>query len=172
MAHASTELIAALRKTAARLRNGAHYAWGHHGACNCGNLLQTITPFSESELRRTAHQSTGEWTELFESYCPSTGSPLDLIARHLEAIGLTPTDMRHVEYLSDRAVLQHLKGGFRWLKRNKKEDVIDYFEAFADMLEEKMIETLPFSLEALLTSSNSEVAAKKRNTQALPVLPD
>ena len=169
MAHASIELIAALRETAQRLRNGAHYAWGHHGACNCGNLLQTITPLSESELRRTAHQSTGEWTELFESYCPSTGSPLDLIARHLEAIGLTPTDMRHVEYLSDKDVLHHLKGGFRWLKRNKREDVIDYFEAFADMLEEKMVENFPLSLEALFERSDSKISDPALITDPMPV---
>jgi len=36
-------------------------------------------------------------------------------------------------------VLEHLPGGFRWLKKNKREDVILYFETFADMLEEKLL---------------------------------
>ena len=153
MAHPSFELIAALRETALRLRNGSHYAWGHHGACNCGNLLQTITPLSENEIRRTAHESVGEWTELFRDYCPSTGSPLDLIASRLNEFGLTPTDMQHIEYLSDKSVLQYLEGGFRWLKRNKREDVIAYFEAFANQLEEKLAESLPLSLNELLSDT-------------------
>ncbi|MFT3949740.1 MAG: hypothetical protein QM763_22440 [Agriterribacter sp.] len=40
MAYPNTKLIEALRNTAQRLRKGAHYAWGNHGACNCGNLLE------------------------------------------------------------------------------------------------------------------------------------
>ena len=43
MAKPSLELIDALRKTANRLKTGAYYAWGNHGGCNCGNLLQVIT---------------------------------------------------------------------------------------------------------------------------------
>jgi hypothetical protein len=50
MAHANIELIEALRETARRLKNGAHYAWGHHGSCNCGNLLQTVTDLSAREI--------------------------------------------------------------------------------------------------------------------------
>lgn len=154
MAHPSLELIAALRETARRLRNGSHYAWGHHGACNCGNLLQTITPLSENEIRKTAHEAVGEWTELFRDYCPSTGSPLDLIASRLNEFDLTPTDMRHIEYLSDKSVLQHLEGGFRWLKRNKREDVVAYFEAFANQLEEKLAESLTLSLDELWSDTD------------------
>jgi hypothetical protein len=37
--------------------------------------------------------------------------------------------------LSDKAVLQFLPGGFRWLKRNQKADVVAYFLAFAKKLE-------------------------------------
>jgi len=44
MAFPNTVLIEALRTTAKRLSDGATYAWGNHGACNCGNLLQVITP--------------------------------------------------------------------------------------------------------------------------------
>jgi hypothetical protein len=155
MAHPNVNLINALRETAERLRKGAHYAWGHHGACNCGNLLQTITPLSENEIRKAAHESIGEWTELFESYCPSTGSSMDFIASRLKEVGLTGIDMRHIEYLSDKEVLQHLEGGFRWLKRNKKEDAIAYFEAFANLLEEKWAASIPLSLQQLLDISPS-----------------
>ena len=50
MAKPSIELVQALRETARRLQNGAHYVWGHHGACNCGNLLQVITSLDEKEI--------------------------------------------------------------------------------------------------------------------------
>lgn len=51
---------------------------------------------------------------------------------------MTPTDIHHIEYLSDRAVLEQLPGGFRWLKRNVREDVILYFEAYARLLEQQL----------------------------------
>ena len=139
MATPTIELISALRETASKLRNGAHYAWGHHGACNCGNLLQTVTQLSEGEILRYAHTGTGEWTELAEEFCPVTNAPITLLITRLQEIGLTPTDIHHIEYLTDKEVLRHLEGGFRWLKRNKREDAIAYFEAFANMLEERLL---------------------------------
>jgi cytochrome b involved in lipid metabolism len=38
--------------------------------------------------------------------------------------------------------LNNLPGGKRWLKRNKKEDAIVYFETFANVLEEKLLKTI------------------------------
>ena len=159
MAKPTPELIHALRETANRLRNGAHYAWGHHGACNCGNLVQVITRLSQGEILRYAHTGIGEWTELAESFCPVTNAPITLIMKKLEESGLTPTDIHHIEYLSDREVLNHLPGGFRWLKRNKREDAIDYFEAFAGLLEEQLLqsidirEVVAFRAEPLIESA-------------------
>ena len=107
MAKATIELINALRETASRLRSGAHYAWGHHGACNCGNLVQVVTRFTEGEILRYAHTGTGEWTEMTEEFCPVTNAPLTLVITKLEEIGLTPSDIHHIEYLSDKTVLQN-----------------------------------------------------------------
>ena len=149
MANATIELVNALRETARRLRNGANYSWGHHGACNCGNLLQVVTHLSESEIRQYAHTATGEWTELAQEFCPVTNAPLTLIITKLEEIGLTPTDIHHIEYLTDREVLQNLPGGFRWLKRNKKEDAIIYFETFANVLEEKLIQHIKVDIDSI-----------------------
>jgi hypothetical protein len=146
MANPSILLINALRETALRLRNGAHYSWGHHGACNCGNLLQVITSFTENEILRHAHTGTGEWTELAEEYCSATNAPVNTVVSALQQAGLTPTDIHHIEYLTDKEVLHRLPGGFRWLKRNVREDVILYFDAFADLLEEKLIGSLPLDL--------------------------
>ena len=142
MAKPSIELIEALKETARRLRSGVHYSWGHHGACNCGNLLQVITPLTEGEILRYAHTAVGEWTELADEYCATSNSPVSLVMSKLEQAGLTPVDIRHIEYLTDREVLNQLPGGFRWLKKNVREDVILYFEAFADLLEEKLIQSV------------------------------
>jgi hypothetical protein len=139
MAHANLELISALRETASRLRNGAHYAWGNHGSCNCGNLLQVLTKLSKEEIIRYAQTGLGEWTELAEEYCAITDAPVSLLIHKLERLGLTATDIHNIEYLQDKKVLEKLPGGFRWLKKNVKEDVIVYFETFADILEDKLI---------------------------------
>ncbi len=124
MAKPGIELIAALLTTANSLRNGAYYAWGNHGACNCGNLLQSVTTLSREEIVRYAQSGSGEWTELAEEYCADSNAPVDLLIRKLELLGLTPVDIRNIEYLQDKEVLHALPGGFRWLKRNIREDVM------------------------------------------------
>lgn len=153
MAHPSFALINALRNTAIKLQNGSKYAWGHHGACNCGNLLQTITQLSEGEILRYAHTGIGEWTELAQEFCPITNAPLNLVFSSLQAIGLTPTDIHNIEYLADKEVLNFVEGGFRWLKKNKREDVITYFNAFAAMLEEKLLMQIDIDVSNLPTTS-------------------
>ncbi|MBL7707880.1 MAG: hypothetical protein JNJ86_02360, partial [Chitinophagaceae bacterium] len=42
---------------------------------------------------------------------------------------------------------------FRWLKRNVRENVILYFEAFADMLEEKLLKTVTIDMTAMISTS-------------------
>ncbi|HOZ79821.1 MAG TPA: hypothetical protein PLY34_17625 [Ferruginibacter sp.] len=155
MAKPSIELIAALRETASRLKNGAHYAWGHHGACNCGNLVQVVCNLTQGEIIRYAHTGTGEWTELAEEYCGITNAPYTLLVSKLQDLGLTPTDIQHIEYLDDKEVLQYIEGGFRWLKRNKREDAIAYFEAFANMLEEKMALQINIDFSKILSMETS-----------------
>jgi len=142
MAIANFELIHALRVTALRLENGADYAWGHHGACNCGNLLQVITRLSKEEIVRFAQTGVGEWTELAEEYCGATSAPVDMLILELQKLSLTPTDIHNLEYLQDKSVLEKLPGGFRWLKRNVREDVVVYFRTFANLLEERISDEL------------------------------
>lgn len=136
MAYPTTKLVDGLRQAAAGLRNGAYYAWGHHGACNCGHLLQATTQLSKEEIITAAQSASGEWTEIAEESCSITGAPVDLLLTKLQQLGLTPTDIHNIEYLDNREVLNHLPGGFRWLKRNIREDVIVYFETMAEMMEE------------------------------------
>lgn len=153
MAKPSFELVQALKETASRLKNGAYYAWGNHGGCNCGNLLQVVTQLSKDEILQYAHSGIGEWTELAEDYCGVTNAPISLLLKKLQEIGLTPTDIHNLEYLEDKTVLQNLPGGFRWLKKNLREDVIVYFETYAQLLEEQLIEQIQIPTELFKTNN-------------------
>jgi hypothetical protein len=137
MAYANVRLIQALRSTAARLRSGAPYQWGHLGMCNCGHLAQTITRRSKREIHEAALALGGEWRERARDYCPTSGYPIDAIIRELLACGLGPSDLADLEYLADDRVLQRL-GPDRELHRNQREDAIDYLEAWADLLDEEL----------------------------------
>lgn len=149
MALPTTELINALRATADRLRNGAYYAWGNHGACNCGNLVQSLTSLTKEEILRYAQSGIGEWTELAEEYCKDTKAPVNLLVHKLQMAGLTPVDIHNIEYLADKTVLALLPGGFRWLKRNSREDVILYFETYDNLLEEKALSQIEIRYQDL-----------------------
>lgn len=142
MAHPNLTLIGALRQAANNLRGGAPYAWGNHGACNCGHVLQVITHLSKEEILKQAHTGIGEWTELAEDYCSVSNAPAYMLIAKLEAIGLTPTDIHCLEYLKDKSVLKKLPGGFRWLKKNVREHVVLYFETFAQMLEDQLLQSI------------------------------
>ena len=150
MATPNLTLINALRETAERLRNGASYAWGNHGACNCGNLTQVVTKLSKEEILQYAHTGIGEWTELAEDYCGVTDAPASLLISKLQQIGLTPSDIHNLEYLEDKKVLEQLPGGFRWLQRNVREDVILYFETYASMLEEQLLAAIDVNIEEMI----------------------
>jgi hypothetical protein len=86
-----------------------------------------------------AQTGIGEWTELAQDYCGVTNAPVDFLLSKLSEVGLTPSDIHHLEYLDNREVLDNLPGGFRWLKKNERQDVIDYFETFADIMEAKLL---------------------------------
>jgi hypothetical protein len=154
MARPTPFLISALRETASRLEQGAHYAWGNHGSCNCGNLLQVVSNQTGRDILRKAHTGIGEWTELAEDYCGITLLPADQLVGELMAAGLSSSDIHNIEYLEDRDVLDRLPGGFRWLQRNSREDVILYFRAYADLLEERL--EIHHAQESLLNIARAE----------------
>lgn len=158
MAYPNVVLIEGLRKAAAQLERGAFYEWGNHGACNCGNLLQAVTTLSREEIQAYALTGIGEWTEIAETWCPVTDAPVNLLMSKLEGIGLTPSDIHHLEYLDNREILQRLEGGFRWLKRNQREDVIAYFQTYADLLEEQLLQSI--DLEKSISKPMSRTVAK------------
>ena len=157
MAYPNLTLIGALRQAANNLENGAPYAWGNHGACNCGHVLQVVTHLSKEEILRHAHTGIGEWTEIAEEYCAVSSVPAYLLIAKLEAIGLTPTDIHCLEYLKDRTVLDALPGGFRWLQKNVRADVILYFRTFAQQLEDKLLQTIELPVPAAFTNGADAV---------------
>jgi hypothetical protein len=138
MAVANQTLINALRTAAANLANGNHYEWGHHGSCNCGNLLQAAFDLDKGEIIRYAQTGSGEWTELAQDYCEITKAPYEFLVEKLYDLGLNHVDIHHIEYLSDSTVLKNLPNGFRYLEKNQRQNVVDYFETFANLLESEL----------------------------------
>jgi len=138
MARASVQLVTALRTTAARLAGDATYAWGHHGMCNCGHLVQTLCGLPAAQIHRVALEGDGDWSELAGAYCPTSGHAIDDLISELVDAGLTPEDLRHLEWLDDPEVLAALPGGHRWLVRNERADVVAYLTAWAALLEQAL----------------------------------
>lgn len=137
MAYAKLRLVHALRVTAARLREGAPYSWGHLGMCNCGHLAQTVTKRSKREIHEAALARGGEWRDRARDYCPTSGFPIDEIIRELLDCGLGPTDLADLEYLSDERVRRRIPGRPH-LRRNVRDDLILYLETWASLLDEEL----------------------------------
>ncbi len=140
------QLVVALRATAARLAKGASYQWGHFGACNCGHLAQTLTQRTTAEIHRAAldRKSTWEmtpvddWADAAVEYCPLSGLPIDDIITEMLDAGLTLQEIQHLERLSDPRVRRRLPAAHRFLRRNRRDDLVLYLEAWAKMVEEDL----------------------------------
>ena len=135
MARASLALVHALRTTAARLDAHATYAWGHLGMCNCGHLVQTMCAIPPARIHEIALERTGDWEQLANDYCPTSGYAIDDVISALVDAGLTTDDIGHLEKLDDPRVLAALPGGHRWLRRNHRDDVVVYLRTWAALCE-------------------------------------
>lgn len=142
MARPNPELIEALRRTARKLQSGAPYQWGHMGGCNCGNLAQELTKLNKDQIHRYAMQRYGDWNEQVDDFCPTSQLPLDVIINEMLNAGLMLEDLKHLEKLDDREVLLRFPIEKRFLKHNVREDVVTYMNAWADLLEEKILEKI------------------------------
>ena len=129
-------LVDALRATSERLeKEDTKYQWGHMGQCNAGHLIQTVTGMDSFEIVQSVDFQLDEWSEHATDYCSCTGSKVDDIFLTMERYGMSHSDIVKLESLSDKAILDNLNGGFRYLRRNVREDVIEYMRSFADLLE-------------------------------------
>lgn len=132
MARASVALVVALRATAARLASGSAYQWGHLGMCNCGHLVETVCRVEPQKIHAWALEREGDWEQLANSYCGTSGLAIDQVISELLALGLTTEDIGHLEKLDDPHV--RAKMG-RWLRRNDRGDLVEYLESWASLLE-------------------------------------
>jgi hypothetical protein len=141
MAKASFILVDALRKTAKNITNGKPYEWGHMGSCNCGNLAQTLLNIGKGDIHRYAMDKPGDWSEQLNDYCPTSGLPMDRLIFGLLEKGLSTEDLKHLEYLTDSAVLAKVGRGY--LKNNNLHDVVGYMNAWAELMEKELLKDYP-----------------------------
>jgi len=73
-------------------------------------------------------------------YCPTSFMPIDLLISEMLGAGLTTTDLKNLEKLSDPAILRRLPAEKRFLKHNLRDDVVLYLSEWARMLEEQWLE--------------------------------
>lgn len=142
MARPNLELIDALRRTARNLKNGAPYQWGHMGGCNCGNLAQELTKLNRDQIHKYAMQRYGDWNEQVDDYCSTSQMPIDLVISEMLSAGLLLEDIKHLEKLDDRQVLIRFPLNVRHLNHNVRNDVVAYMNAWAELLEEQLLEKI------------------------------
>jgi hypothetical protein len=142
MAKTSMEIINILRNTARAIASSPDYQWGHMGACNCGYLAQQVTHLNKEDIHRRAMQSHGDWSEQLNDYCPTSALPLDDIIRDMLAAGFDTMDLKHLERLSDPAILDTLPIEEKFLVHNRKTDVVIYVEAWANKMEADLLRSI------------------------------
>jgi hypothetical protein len=133
MASANPDLVDALRVTADRLSRDTAYQWGHMGMCNCGHLAQSITGLTPAEIHDSALTREGDWEQQAKDYCPTSGQLIDHVLAAMFRLGLHRDDIRDLEKLANNEVIRRLG---RYPKRNRREDVVDYMRAWAELLAE------------------------------------
>ena len=169
MTVASNRLVVALRETAARLRReDVTYRWASFAHCNCGHLAQTITGLGPDEIQRRAMRREGDWANqardhAFPSFdfgdrpaldegawepenvgaCQVTGAPLDEVLDQMYALGLTAEDVGRLERLSDPHVRRRLGNSTQHFAHHRRENVIAYLDAWADLLELQLEDAAP-----------------------------
>ncbi|MTI21418.1 hypothetical protein E1176_10345 [Fulvivirga sp. RKSG066] len=142
MAKANPQLIEALRNTVKQLSASNIYQWGHMGSCNCGFLAQELTKLNKDEIHSRAMQKHGDWNEQLNDYCPTSGLLMDDLISEMLHAGLDTEDLKNLEKLSDKEVLQRIDFSERHLAHNKKDDVVKYIKAWIGLLEDQIAEKI------------------------------
>lgn len=159
MARPTTRLVFALRKTAARLRQGSQYKWSNFGHCNCGHLAQTITDLDARTIHEAAFSQSGDWGQQARDYCQASGLPIARVIREMLDVGLHVTDLEHIERLSHPDVLKALPEGRR-LHHTSREDTIFFMELWADLLMAKLTKDKPELAQSNEPDAERNVEAK------------
>ncbi len=148
------------------MRKDITYEWSSFAYCNCGHLAQTITGLDPKEIQRRAMRREGDWgsqardvqPKRFPEFdygdrppldegawepedvgaCQVTGTRLDEVLEQMYELGLTPADVGHLERLSGPTVRRHLGNSTDYFAHHQRENVVAYFNAWADLLEEQL----------------------------------
>lgn len=190
MANASAHLVSALRQTAARLRRTeVKYKWSSFARCNCGHLAQTLTGLTPADLAARATKRSGDWrSQALEvareggfpqpdfgdrpaldegawepenvGACTVTGERLDEVFGLLHAHGLNAADIGHLERLTDPRVRRELNAQTQDYPHYKRDNVIAYLEAWADLLERQLRTDGALPTESLDVSADVPMAAE------------
>lgn len=155
MATSSLELIDALRNTAKRIAaSKTNYDWKNIGACNCGNLVQVVTGQDKKQIHQNGIQKHGDWEMLVYLYKEDSKYEIDKTIKKLVELGMTLDDIVNLENLGCPKILSKLPEDRKYLKRDRREDVILYLETWASMLEEELLETI----DIIALSKDKELA--------------
>lgn len=146
MARPTPELINTLRKVASRIERSPDYQWGHMGSCNCGFLAQEITSQNKKTIHAVAMTGQGDWTEQLNDYCPTSGKRMDDLISEILGFGFDTDDLKHLERLSDKAILCMI-GDQQVLRYNNKNDVALYIRTWASLLESQLLKQVKLPAE-------------------------
>jgi hypothetical protein len=140
MARPSLELADALRRTAKRIGAArTNYDWKNIGACNCGNLVQIVTGQEKREIHMSGIQKHGDWEMLVYLFKENSKYEIDKTIKKLVDFGFALEDIVNLENLSCPVILGRLPEDKKYLKRDRREDVILYLETWAEMIEEQLM---------------------------------
>ncbi len=145
MAKPTIRLIKAIRSAAGKIQAGSPYMWGHMGACNCGHLAQELTHLSKKEIHARALERMGDWNDQCDDFCPTSGLAIDDLIQTMLDAGLDLIDLKNLEKLSDRKVLNNISQGHLPLVQNNKSDVVKYLQSWANVLEQQLIDKISIS---------------------------
>lgn len=160
MARANFKLIKAIKVAAEKIKSGTDYQWGHMGGCNCGHLAQELTSYSKREIHEYAMRKSGDWTDQVQDYCSTSQMPMDEIISSMMESGLERKDMVELERLSNHEVRLYMGEKGKALSHNKKEDVVAYMLAWAEMLENELVESIKLPVNLLKEAKKNVSVAK------------
>lgn len=138
------KLITALRTAATAIKNGSfRYNWYDVTTCNCGVVIGCLLGLSPKSLdirlvQNGLARANGTWSERASEMCPIIGIPEVEIFRTLYSMGLTATEIHHLEYLSDPEIRARMPLRHRMIRMKKNESQLAcYLRAWADLLVER-----------------------------------
>jgi hypothetical protein len=108
----------------------------------------------------------GAWEPENIGSCRVTGTPLDAVFDELEAIGLDPADIQHLERLSDPKIRKRLGTHSTEFPHHVRENAIAYLRAWAELLEEELAETGGDFPRDPMAAAPPQAAEAERDEQA------